>query len=633
MPRAEEPVFDELPEYLVIERKKLETFHKSTVEEPYHEFLVEFPLQSSYLLGIETLHVTAEKLLGLSDKENKKAWRKAPSTKFSYTTLHEVVRSGDLKTLQLIAESYPVDLNVQSRSGRTALHYAVLMGLDEIIEFLLSRNVDVSIIDNLGCNVLHLAVAHNRESLAKALLTLGLDFQQKNNAGHRPLEIMALNVLGYKSSNLYKHLIKLIIKKQTGIVERWLKDLYSCGIFEMLISPREMSGAQLLDLQDINSGLFLTKWKNLQLVMDPDFKSIGRTTLPGQGFRDERPSSLINGRFLELWSKYYDSLKLGCKPEIICKFSKKTEPDTVHLKYEIKGVRKGRYDPEFIDVGLMVVFLKDDLILKEDVDPDTSVEQPIVVKPTSSGGAEKLKQAKKVNKRSNNAILDESSEDDEELDELYIVEQEIRSIIEIIEIIDQMTNSVEENSAKLVCETKLDSNDAVTFNLIVSDLEQTMQKPASFCENFELFSDFNVSFVAAFVVESIITKIERNAEAMLEPTMDTLEPEMVSRETGNHEIQTNSARWLREGPIVDLRSLPWETLASSCLEFATTSSGNQHSENISGENISDIQHNASSQSKIMVSSAFNDENVRNAIEDAVELIGHVNMVKSQSSSE
>jgi hypothetical protein len=628
MPRAEEPVFDELPEHLVLERKRLETFHKSTLEEPYHDFLVKFPMQSSYLLGIESLHVTAEKLLGLSDKEKKNVWRKAPNTKFSYTILHEVVRSGDLKTLQFIAENYPIDLNDQSRSGRTALHYAILMGLDEIVEFLLSRNVDVSILDNLGCNALHLAVAQNRESLAKALLALGLDFQQKNNAGHRPLEIMALNVSGYKISNLYKHLIKLVIKKQTGIVERWLKDLYSCGIFEMLISPREMSGAQLLDLQETNSGLFLTKWKGLQLVMDPDFKSTGRTTLPGQGFRDERPSSLINGRFLELWSKYYESLKLGCKPEITCKFSKKTEPDTVHLKYEVKGVRKGRYDPEFIDVGLMVVFLKDDLILKEDVDPDISVEQPIVVKPTSSVGAEMPKKEKKVKSKSDNAILDESSDEDKQLDEVGIVEQEIQSIIEIIEIMDQITNSVEETFTKIVCESEFDTKRTVTF----TEVEQTLQKPAIYFENVQLFSDSSISSMISFVVESMIIDIEQNAKAvLLEPTLNAIEPELILRETAICEIQTNSARWLREGPIVDLRSLPWEALASSSLELTTVSSQNQLSQNILGGNIRDVPH-TSSQSMIVASGAFGDEHVQNTIEDAIES-AIMNIVKSQRKSE
>jgi hypothetical protein len=42
--------------------------------------------------------------------------------------------------------------------------------------------------------------------------------------------------------------------------------------------------------------------------------------------------------------------------------------------------------------------LKDDLILKEDVDPDISVEQTIVVKQTSFWGAEMPKKERKVKK-------------------------------------------------------------------------------------------------------------------------------------------------------------------------------------------------------------------------------------------
>jgi magnesium-transporting ATPase (P-type) len=37
MPRAEEPVYDELPEHLIMERKALEDFHKKTVEEVVKE--------------------------------------------------------------------------------------------------------------------------------------------------------------------------------------------------------------------------------------------------------------------------------------------------------------------------------------------------------------------------------------------------------------------------------------------------------------------------------------------------------------------------------------------------------------------------------------------------------------------
>jgi hypothetical protein len=585
MPRAEEQVFDELPEHLVLERKNLENFHKSTVEEPYHEFLTTFPLQSSYLTGIETLDAASQRLLHLSELDKKKCWSKVPKTKFSYTALHEIVRSADLKTLQMVVDNHPVDINSQSRSGRTALHYAILMGHDEIVEFLLSRKVDVSIVDKVGSNALHLAVALNRESLAKALLTFGLDFSQKNYAGHRPLEIMALNVLGYKNTNLFKHLIKLIIKRQTGIVEHWLEDLYSCGIFEMSMSPRDLTGSQLLQLQDQNSEAFKEKWKGLQAVMNPDFKSTGRSTLPGQGFRDDRPSSLANGRFLELWSKYYDSLKLGCKPTVICKFSKKTEPDTVHLKYEIRGIRKGRYDPQFIDMGLMVVRLRDDLIFREDVDPDISVEQPEVVKPTSAGGAEKLKKDKKRN-GCQSAMKHEAS-GSEDVGDFVIIEQEIQSVIEIIEIVHQMVSSVEAakfdgvmDEVKIVeheIESMIQLIDIIcqmtstvelmtlgttpigetSVQAVIGNssmmINSNKQLHISSVANVNSSDNSIVSKVSDNVVDTIHLEISQKSEMVMQPMP-------IYRESSYQETEAEErvARFLREGPIVDLRSLPWE---------------------------------------------------------------------------
>jgi hypothetical protein len=656
-------VFDELPEHLVVERKNLEHFHKSTVEEPYHEFLTTFPLQSSYIIGIETLQTAAERLFHLSDLNKKKSWSNAPKTKFCYTTLHEVVRSGDLKSLQSIADDYPVDLNCQSRSGRTALHYAVLMGHDDIIGFLLSRKVDVSLVDKAGCNALHLAVALNRESLAKALLTLGLDFSQKNNAGHRPLEIMALNVLGYKSTNLYKHLIKLIIKRQTGIVERWLDDLYSCGIFEMLMSPRDLTGTQLLQLQDENSEAFIKKWKNLQTVMDPNFKSTGRSTLPGQGFRDDRPSSLVNGRFLELWSKYYDSLKLGCKPTVICKISKKTEPDTVHLKYEIRGIRKGRYDPEFIDMGLMVVNLKDDLILKEDVDPDISVEQPAIVKPSSSGATEKPKKERKQRQRIDENCLEyEASDNDEDIDEASIIEQEIQSMIEIIDIVSQMTSAVEalhldgeidavkiiEQEISLHLDGEIDAVKIIEQEIVsmieiidvvrqlASTVEEMHSKTLSVGEINAHLADVNTDSIkecteqhstawqftqrqmpevensqtsanlsVKAVLDTIISEIEQNSKTSMQP-MTTQESRV--QESENGEDQAKKARFLRDGPIVDLRSLPWESQSArfqnatislenqtNCTESDETAAASRH---LHGQPINEVSLGASVESTV-----------------------------------
>jgi hypothetical protein len=561
MPRAEEPVFDELPEHLVLERKHLETFHKNTVEEPFHEFLVTFPLQSTYLTGIESLEIALERHLDLSDNK-KNPWSKAPRTKFSYTTLHEVVRSGDLKTLQTLAEKFLVDLNCQSRSGRTALHYAILTGHDEMVGYLLSRNVDVSIVDKVGCNALHIAVAQNRESLAKVLLSLGLDFSQKNHAGHRPLEIMALNVLGYKNTNLFKHLIKLIIKRQTGIVEKWLNDLYSCGIFEMMMSPRELTGSQLLDLQSENSALFSQKWTSLQLVMDPEFKSTGRTTLPGQGFRDDRPSSLANGRFLELWSKYYDSLKLGCKPAVTCKFSKKTEPDQVHLKYVITGVRKGRYDPEFIDTGLMIVNLKNDLILKEEVDPDIAVEQPEIVKPKSSG-LEKPKKQTKMHRRGQHSEENESadnSDTDDLLSDVCIIVQEIQSMLEIIQVVHEMESSVESmqveyfNTAEFNAVVAADINYIFTTNMVPNSktLKQPNEMPVLLVESGNFFSNLSTSLAVAAVLDSIIIDIERNLKAVRQPTPTTLES--ILQDFESEGIRGNAARFSNEGKIINSES-------------------------------------------------------------------------------
>jgi hypothetical protein len=391
------------------------------------------------------------------------------------------------------------------------------------------------------------------------------------------------------------------------------------------MSPREMTGSQLLDLQSENSVLFLEKWKALQMVMDPDFKSTGRSTLPGQGFRDDRPSSLLNGRFLELWSKYYDSLKLGCKPAVVCKLSKKTEPDTVHLKYEIRGVRKGRYDPEFIDMGMLVVTLKNDLILTEDVDPDISVEQPEIVKPTSAGLERPKKQKKhyqKPNDDNENESLGDASDGNSDFDEDCIIEQEIQSMIEIIDVVDQIL-SVVENFQGADCLRDSIITGMVLNSTVIGTATSELELPI---DNGRLIANLSISLAVAAVIDSIVTDIERNAKATRQPTPSTLETILYELENGD--VRTKASRLLREGPIIDLRSLPWELGATASLQSALTPSKYNIPQDTSGERASGVRRDLRAQPKNEASDAFDDNVVQGIFGDNVLEVPMLNLAKS-----
>jgi len=148
------------------------------------------------------------------------------------------------------------------------------------------------------------------------------------------------------------------------------------------------------------------------------------------------------------------------------------------------------------------------------------VEQPAIVKPSTSGKPGKQeKEKKKVKSKASKMVENDSSdasESCEHLDEDFIVAQEIQSMIEIIEIVHQMASCVEASEKK---------------------------------GSYSAVAELNAQVAA--VIDVMITIIEGNA-----PSMSF--------------YSKNPARIRHEGPIIDLRSLPWELKAAAEISSATT---------------------------------------------------------------
>ncbi len=106
--------------------------------------------------------------------------------------LHEAVRQGDVKAVQLIIQANPDDLNQQDAYDRTPLFQAVLSRQPEVFEFLLTAGADVNLPDREGFTPLHLAAFLGQDGWVGELLDRGaLADTQTNVFGYTPLHAAA----------------------------------------------------------------------------------------------------------------------------------------------------------------------------------------------------------------------------------------------------------------------------------------------------------------------------------------------------------------------------------------------------------------------------------------------------------
>ena|SRR5258706_10713776 len=104
-------------------------------------------------------------------------------------SLHSVVAKGDLENTRKLIEQ-GADLEAKDPgTGASVLHYAVMRGNPEILQFLLGRGVDINSRTRNGTTPLHTAVLYNRYEVAEMLLNKGAEVDAKSASGATPLAI------------------------------------------------------------------------------------------------------------------------------------------------------------------------------------------------------------------------------------------------------------------------------------------------------------------------------------------------------------------------------------------------------------------------------------------------------------
>lgn len=98
-------------------------------------------------------------------------------------TIHEVVRMGDVQTInKLIAANRGV-VSARNELGSTPLHIAAGNSAPDIVSLLLKQGAAINSKDNRGVTPLHIAAFSGHKANLELLLAKGADLHAKDNQG------------------------------------------------------------------------------------------------------------------------------------------------------------------------------------------------------------------------------------------------------------------------------------------------------------------------------------------------------------------------------------------------------------------------------------------------------------------
>ena len=87
-----------------------------------------------------------------------------------WTILHEACKEGKLELVQYLVENYPDMLTIRDKSGQSPFLVTGTSGSVELVEYLISRGLDVFDNDNNGRTILHYANQNKKKELKQFLV-------------------------------------------------------------------------------------------------------------------------------------------------------------------------------------------------------------------------------------------------------------------------------------------------------------------------------------------------------------------------------------------------------------------------------------------------------------------------------
>ena len=119
--------------------------------------------------------------------------------------LIDAVRSKSYDDVASLIGSAELDLNLKSEFGMTALHYAVKLGMSDIVKLLLDAGANINITNNSNETPLHLTCYKKRlTGIAKMLLDAGADTEVRS-------KMCGSTVLHFAAAGGHTNIVKLLL--------------------------------------------------------------------------------------------------------------------------------------------------------------------------------------------------------------------------------------------------------------------------------------------------------------------------------------------------------------------------------------------------------------------------------------
>lgn len=101
--------------------------------------------------------------------------------------LHRAAGKGDLKELEQLATTQNFNINMADQNGMTPLHYAVLFGKADVVNWLIEKGARLDLLTKERKSLLHLAAIGRNEQILQTLLKMKLDPNAVDALGRTPL--------------------------------------------------------------------------------------------------------------------------------------------------------------------------------------------------------------------------------------------------------------------------------------------------------------------------------------------------------------------------------------------------------------------------------------------------------------
>lgn len=155
----------------------------------------------------------------------------------------------DLDSLKDQIESSVELLTQRDTNERTLLHWAALNGREELVEHLLTLNVQVDVTDDTNATPLILTVLKGNVTIVKLLLDKGANINHQNAQGHSPLQ--------YACSKGWSDVVNVLLERGANVNiqdkrgDTPLHRLASLGRLELLRLLVARSPKPLVDMQNL----------------------------------------------------------------------------------------------------------------------------------------------------------------------------------------------------------------------------------------------------------------------------------------------------------------------------------------------------------------------------------------------